>query len=148
MRILLVTIDTLRADHLSCYGYIRNTSPNLDALAKEGILFETCINQTGHTMPTFTTIMTGQYPLTHGIVSTLSANPNEPSQVIDDTTPLLAQQFRQAGYLTVAFDNLMQFGCTPGWFVRAHSQTGSGFSTACPKRSCITCLQIRGRSGT
>jgi arylsulfatase len=120
MKLLLVVIDTLRADHLGCYGYIRNTSPNLDALAEEGILFETCINQTGHTEPTFTTIITGQYPLTHGIVSTLPSNPNEPSQVLDGNTPLLAQQFRQAGHLTAAFDNLMQWPCIPGWFAREY----------------------------
>ena len=120
MRVILVVIDTLRADHMGCYDYIRNTSPDLDALAKEGILFETCINQMAHTMPTFTTIVTGQYPLTHGIVSTLHSHPNEPSQVLDDTTPLLAQQFRQADYLTAAFDNLMQFGCVPKWFAREY----------------------------
>ena len=120
MKILLIAIDTLRADHLSCYGYVRQTSPNLDMLASEGILFQTCINQTAHTMPTFTTIMTGQNPLTHDIVSTLYAHPNEPGQVIDDETPLLAQQFRQADWLTAAFDNLMQFGCVPKWFARGY----------------------------
>jgi len=120
MRIILIVMDTLRADHLGCYGYCRNTSPQLDALAGEGILFERCLTQTAHTMPTFTTIMTGQYPFTHGIVSTLWAHPDEPDQVLGDTHPVLAEQFRNAGILAAAFDNLLDFGCVPKWFARGY----------------------------
>ena len=120
MRIVLVVLDTLRADHVGCYGYCRNTTPRLDQLAADGLLFERCLSQTAHTMPTFTTIMTGQTPLAHGIVGTLYAHPDEPDQLLGDTHPLLAEQFRKASRLTAAFDNLLDFGCVPKWFARGY----------------------------
>jgi len=120
MKIVLIVMDTLRADHLGCYGYLRDTTPHLDGLAADGLLFERCLSQTAHTMPTFTTIMTGQTAFTHGIVGTLYAHPNEPDQILDDTHPLLAQQFRNTGTLTAAFDNLLDFGCIPKWFAQGY----------------------------
>ena len=120
MNCLLIALDTQRRDHLSCYGYCRKTSPNLDALAREGVLFESCVTNAAHTMPTFTTMVTGQDPSGHGIVGTLFAHPNEPDQRLDDTTPVLAEVLRDAGWLTAAFDNLADFGCYPSWFVRGY----------------------------
>lgn len=119
-KIVLIVVDTLRADHLGCYGYVRDTSPRLDRLAAEGVLFEHCMSQTGHTLPTFTTIMTGRYPLNHGIVSTLYAHPDQPDQVVSDRTPMLAQLMREAGWETAAFDNLGEFGCGPKWLTRGY----------------------------
>ena len=120
MKVILIVMDTLRADHMSCYGYCRSTTPRLDELAGDGVLFERCLTQTAHTMPAFTTIMTGQTPFTHGIVGTLYAHPDEPDQVLSDTHPVLAEQFRNAGWLTAAFDNLLDFGCVPKWFARGY----------------------------
>lgn len=120
MNICLIALDTLRADHLGCYGYPRNTSPCLDALAHDGILFENPITNTAHTGPTFTTMYTGQYPFTHGIVNTLWGHPNEVDQLVDDTTPLLAEVLRKAGYLTAAFDNLMFWPSHPAHFARGY----------------------------
>jgi len=120
MKVVLIVMDTLRADHMGCYGYCRDTTPRLDELAAEGLLFERCLSQTAHTMPTFTTIMTGQMPFTHGIVATLWAHPDEPDQVLPDAHPVLAEQFRKAGRLTAAFDNLLDFGCVPKWFARGY----------------------------
>ena len=119
-RVILISIDTLRADHLGCYGYARDTSPRIDELAADGILFENCITQTGHTLPTFTTIMTGRYPFGHGIVSTLYAHPDQPDQVVSDQTPMLAQLLREQGWLTAAFDNLPEFACGPKWLSRGY----------------------------
>jgi arylsulfatase A-like enzyme len=65
--VLLITVDTLRADHLSCYGYHRKTSPTFDQVAKEGALFTTAIAQRGVTWPSVTSIMTSLYPQTHGV---------------------------------------------------------------------------------
>ena len=91
--VLLITIDTLRADHLSSYGYSRNTSPNLDALAKRGVLYENAIAQAPNTHPSTAAILTSRYP------SDLGGNP---FKYIPYPTPTLAEAFRNAGYRTAA----------------------------------------------
>ncbi len=64
--VILVTIDTLRADYVGAYGGKART-PNMDRLADEGVLFERCIAQTPLTLPSHTTILSGTYPLHHGV---------------------------------------------------------------------------------
>jgi len=63
--VLLISIDALRPDHLSCYGYKRNTSPNIDKLAKEGVLFTQAIAQSSHTPPSVSSILTSAMPNAH-----------------------------------------------------------------------------------
>ena len=63
--VVLVTIDTLRADHLSAYGYFRNTSPVLDALAEEGVLFENASTVMATTLPAHTSLFTSTYTPRH-----------------------------------------------------------------------------------
>jgi len=65
--VLLISIDTLRADHLGCYGNDVVQSPNLDALAAEGVVFERCISAAPTTLASHTSLFTGKYPHTHGI---------------------------------------------------------------------------------
>lgn len=65
--LVLLTVDTLRADRLGCYGYSRDTSPVLDRLAREGTLFEEAYAQRGSTWPSLASIMTSQHPVTHGV---------------------------------------------------------------------------------
>jgi arylsulfatase A-like enzyme/Flp pilus assembly protein TadD len=65
--VILLTLDTLRADHLSCYSPGQVETPNLDRLAGEGTRFETCISQTPLTLPAHTTILSGTYPLYHQV---------------------------------------------------------------------------------
>ncbi len=65
--LVLLTVDTLRADRLGCYGYSRDTSPELDRLAAEGTLFEAAYVQRGSTWPSLTSILTSQHPVTHGV---------------------------------------------------------------------------------
>lgn len=65
--IVLITIDALRADHLSAYGYKRDTSPNIDALANNGILFRRAIAQSSHTPPCMGSIASSTFVTTHGI---------------------------------------------------------------------------------
>lgn len=65
---LLVTIDTLRADHLSCYGYARKTSPCIDALAAQGTLFEQAIVQWPKTGPSMASLLTSTYGSTSGVM--------------------------------------------------------------------------------
>jgi arylsulfatase A-like enzyme len=65
--VLLLTVDTLRPDHLSCYGYSRRTSPHIDALARRGVLFRQAITAAGRTVQSFPSILTGVYPMVHGL---------------------------------------------------------------------------------
>ncbi|MHC4158430.1 MAG: sulfatase-like hydrolase/transferase [Planctomycetota bacterium] len=65
--VVLISIDTCRADYLSCYGYPDKTTPNIDALAKEGILFENAIAPLPLTLPGHTTMLTGTIPPYHGV---------------------------------------------------------------------------------
>ena len=64
--VLLIGIDTVRADHLSAYGYERPTTPNLAALAAEGVLFSSARSQAPWTLPSFSSILTSLYPSAHG----------------------------------------------------------------------------------
>src|SRR5689334_14984156 len=59
--VVLSVVDTLRADHLSTYGYRRPTSPELDELAKEGVVFEHAVSQCSWTQPSMVSLMTGNY---------------------------------------------------------------------------------------
>ncbi len=108
--IVLVAIDTLRADHLGCYGYSKQTSPNIDGLASEGVLFENCIAPGIPTHPGFTTIFTGMHPLSHEIVC------HAGNTTLSWDIKMLPEILSEKGYLTVAVDNLV---ATRGlWFVR------------------------------
>ena len=65
-RIIIISVDTLRADHLGCYGYPLNTSPNIDAFARDGIRFSNCYSLTPLTAPSFSTMLTSLPPHEHG----------------------------------------------------------------------------------
>ena len=122
MNVLLITADTLRADHMGCYGYWRKTSPNLDRLAAEGVLFENFFGQCAHTLPSFTSIMTGKTPFETGVVATLHCVPDTPSGRLSDKTPVLAELLARGGVHTAAVDNLINFACHPSWFVRGFGE--------------------------
>src|SRR5512133_1822846 len=68
MRILYIDIDTLRPDHLGCYGYRRQTSPNIDAIARDAVRFEQCYVSDATCLPSRASIMTGQFGIRNGIV--------------------------------------------------------------------------------
>ncbi|MBI4833034.1 MAG: sulfatase, partial [Candidatus Lindowbacteria bacterium] len=65
LNVMIVAFDTLRADHLGCYGYKRATSPNVDAFAKKGVLFTQAISQCPWTTPAFYSLFTSLYPSAH-----------------------------------------------------------------------------------
>jgi arylsulfatase A-like enzyme len=68
--VVLISLDTLRADHLGFDGYRRNTSPNLDAFARdEAVAFSTAYAQSTYTLPSHMSIMTGLYPEAHGVLT-------------------------------------------------------------------------------
>jgi len=92
--IILISCDTMRADHLSCYGYARETSPNLDAFAKKAVLFENAITPETWTLTAHTTMLTGLYPTRHRVNA--STNLAESVQTLPET-------LLDAGYRTAAF---------------------------------------------
>jgi arylsulfatase len=96
LSVLLITVDTLRADHLSSYGFSLPTSPNVDALARRGVLFERTIATTSATAPSHASIMTSLYSRQHTI-----GTGNGETRLEGSTT--LAELFWNAGYATAAF---------------------------------------------
>ena len=91
--ILLITIDTLRRDHLGVYGYPRETSPFMDRLAGEGMMFKHAITPIPSTAPSHASILTSLHPLTHG--STGNAAP------LTDKAQTIAEVLKQNGYYTI-----------------------------------------------
>ena len=94
--VILITIDTLRADHLGAYGYVRDTSPTLDALAGEGTRFARCYAQSVTTRASHASLFTGCYPGTHGVVSNVEEYPDRPSLM----TALHARGYTTAGFVS------------------------------------------------
>lgn len=92
--VILVSLDTLRADHLPFHGYARDTAPRLSALATEGAVFESAMSQAPETLASHMSLFTGHYPSTHRV-----ANVNDRLAAGAVT---LACRFRDAGYHTVA----------------------------------------------
>ncbi len=107
--IVLIAVDTLRADHLGCYGYGLETSPRTDALAAEGALCERMFCPGIPTHPSFTTLFTGQHPITHDVVS------HGGKASLSRETPVLPELLLQEGYTTCAVDNLWR---ARPWFGR------------------------------
>jgi arylsulfatase A-like enzyme len=95
--ILLIVMDSVRTRNLSCNGYNRATTPNLDRLATQGMLFEQAISMGSWTLPVHTSLFTGLYSLNHGV--TLA------SDALPDNFPTLARRLREAGYQTACFSN-------------------------------------------
>jgi len=122
MKFIVFFWDTMRADHASCYGYPRKTTPNLDQMAQDGFVFENSISVTGHTGPTFTSYVCGQYPFSHNVTSTFFNHPNRNEDRLDDRTPILASVLhKECGYLTAAFDNLATtWPSHPEWMLRGN----------------------------
>lgn len=92
--VVLLTVDTLRADHLGCYGYERATSPNIDALAVESLRFDDAFAEAPQTGPSMAAMLTSLPPRTTGAVR--NAVP------IPETVPTTAEIFAQHGYATAA----------------------------------------------
>jgi arylsulfatase len=93
--IVLVVVDTLRADHLGAYGYERPTSPRIDALASGGTLFENAWSAAPWTLPSILSILTGRYPSDHRV--------ENDGLRLGEEVPTLAEVMREHGYATAAF---------------------------------------------
>jgi arylsulfatase A-like enzyme len=110
--VLMISVDILRPDHLGAYGYKRGTSPNIDKLAKQSVLFENAIAQSYLTPVAHMSVITGQYPRVHGMVS-FEVHKN---QVEEHTIPQILNHF---GYETAAFMS------SPEFFMRFDAETGA-----------------------
>ncbi len=110
--VVLISMDTVRADHLGLYGYKRRTSPNVDALGARSLVFENAISQSAWTLPAHGSIMTGLYGGRLGVL-------RYPATRKLPDAPTLAETFQQRGYATAAF--------TGGGFVSAHFGFDRGF---------------------
>ncbi|MBW3623296.1 MAG: sulfatase, partial [Armatimonadetes bacterium] len=113
MNILLISMDTQRADRLSCYGYPKPTTPHLDAVAREGVRFTSHISPHIPTFPAHTTMFTGKDVYTHAITGQSRATELDPS------IKTLAEIFRQNGYFTASADTLGR------WFARGFERVES-----------------------
>lgn len=99
-------MDAVRPDHLSCYGYSRKTTPNIDKIAEDGLLFENAFSATSWTPPSHASIFTGMYPSQHGVLGK--------NLYLDEEIPTIAEIFSSKGYETLGI-------CITPW---VGSQTG------------------------
>lgn len=109
--ILLITIDTLRADHCSAYGYANATTPTLQRLATEGARFETAYAPTSETAPSHASIFTGLYPVSHGLVKN-GLSLSQDHETLAET--LLANGYQTAGFVS-SFVLNGKFGWSQGF---------------------------------
>ncbi len=93
--IVFITIDTLRSDHCSAYGYFRDTTPRMNRIASEGARFEVAYSPTSSTEPSFTTLFTSQYPIAHGVLSNGYGVPQD--------LKMLAEILQENKYVTAGF---------------------------------------------
>src|SRR5437763_1136100 len=95
LNVLVIVMDATRADHLSAYGYSRPTSPNLDRIAAQGVLYEQAITAANWTLPSMASIFTGQYVAQHGTSSE--------HQYLEAGHTTMAEVFKGQGYRTALF---------------------------------------------
>ncbi len=104
--ILLISVDTLRADHLSCYGYPRPT-PAIDSLARRGVLYENAHAPAPWTLPSHMSLLTGRYPSSHGVV--------DAERSLPESVPQLQEALQRRGYHTAGFGAHVYLGARYGF---------------------------------
>ncbi len=111
--VLLIVVDTLRADHLGCYGSPRATSPNLDALAARGVRFADATSTSSWTIPSVASYLTGRLPVTHGML--------DYDDLLDPALPYAPEALAERGYFTLGISG------NPGVNARAGFSRGFEF---------------------
>lgn len=104
--VILITVDTLRADHLSCYGYQKNTSPNIDQFSKDALLFENCLSHAPVTSSSFASMLSGYFPHETKVFANLSL----PKEV-----RILPELLKPYGYKTAAVVSNYALRKKKGW---------------------------------
>ena len=112
MNLIICSLDTLRADHLSCLGNGRGLTPNLDRIASEGALFSQTYATDIPTQPSHTALFTGKFGINSGIVSHF-----HPAAYLPEETLWLPSMLRRNGYVTGAVDHLFAM---KDWFIRGY----------------------------
>ncbi len=111
MNVMLIVCDALRPDRLGCYGYGKKTSPSLDHLAREGVLFKSCYAQAPWTKPSVASLLSSLYPAVHGV--------NRWESVVPDAVTTLPEIMRKAGFIT--------YGCVANPCLKAVFNYRQGF---------------------
>jgi arylsulfatase A-like enzyme/Tfp pilus assembly protein PilF len=110
--LLVITLDTMRADHLGAYGYTNARTPNIDRMAREGVMFKNCYTTVPITLPAHSTIFTGRTPLGHRVRT-------NGTYFLDPSETTLAEVMKQTGYRTYAviasYVLLAKFGLQQGF---------------------------------
>lgn len=111
--VLLILVDTLRADHMGLYGYGRDTTPHIDAFAREAVVFENAVVQAPWTAPSVASLFTGLYPSVHGLDAGIDLDrsfdparedrPMALQKALAPSVPTLAEELRRHGYTTAGF---------------------------------------------
>jgi arylsulfatase A-like enzyme len=137
--VIMIGVDTFRTDHMHAAGYERETTPGLDAIAKQGILFTEAIAPSSWTVPSFMSIMTGVDPSVHGVVNKYTVF-NNSKQILSDLRKIspqietLAEAFKKAGYATGGFTGDAgvsgKFGYDHGFDVYTDEQVFGGFENS------------------
>ena len=118
--VLVILMDTLRADHLGVYGYELETSPHIDRFAEENQFLDPFYSVAPWTSPAIASLFTGMYPTSHGVLSHLSLNKEQPElYALPDSLTTLAERFQLQGYRTGAVSSnpwiLSEFGFDQGF---------------------------------
>lgn len=115
--VIIILTDCLRADHLSCYGYGRNTTPNIDQFAKDAVIFSQAISQSSFTKSSIASVFTSKNPYQHGVYSgsRKDTKDNIVSDVLSEEETTLAEILLQNGILTAA------------WLQQGHLKSYMGF---------------------
>ena len=116
LSVILITLDTTRADHLGAYGYTRSISPSLDAFARDAVVFQRAWSTSSWTLPAHASILTGKNPTSHGAHNNLAAGSASLGDVVPrawfrhikvnrlaESEVTLAELLREKGYATAAF---------------------------------------------
>ncbi|HXT02267.1 MAG TPA: sulfatase-like hydrolase/transferase, partial [Elusimicrobiota bacterium] len=120
--IVVLDVCSIRADHMTPYGYSRDTTPRIEALAKSGVVFENAMAAGSWCLPNYATLFTGRYPESHGLYT----NAARGVPAFDET---LAQKLKEGGYETAAFSGGVYL--IPYWGMnRGFDHYVSAFSTA------------------
>ncbi|MFP8879839.1 MAG: sulfatase [Myxococcota bacterium] len=136
---VFIVVDTLRRDHLGAYGYARDTSPSIDALAAEGVRFDRAYATSGWTIPSVTSMLTGLYPSGHGVV--------RPRTALSAEIPTLAGILRERGFATAGVVSHVVIGKRWGlsrgfdWFDERNAKGEKGTSTEGVTDSAISMLE-------